>query len=88
MQVVFPEWREGRQLIAAVASEGIEQSDASVVSEEQMHVTPELVVKLSDQIVVLIVAGTPADEQGNPVSGHATPGNLGAYWFSQKEGRW
>ena len=37
---------------------------------------------------MLVVSGTISDEQGHLGGGHAVPGNLGAYWFELRDGRW
>ncbi|GAA5172687.1 hypothetical protein [Viridibacterium curvum] len=81
MRVVFADWSEKRP-----AEVEVEEGDISVL--ETMLVSPEAVVQLTPQAVVLVVSGSPTDESGTDMASHGTPGNLGAYWFQQREGRW
>lgn len=52
------------------------------------QVSPGPVIRLADDRLVLIVSGTPADEKGNSIAGHASQGILGAYWFEKRGDRW
>ena len=49
---------------------------------------PSLVLTQAEDKVVLIVAGTPSDDQGVPQAGHASTAALGAYWFEKRGERW
>ncbi|MFT3734377.1 MAG: hypothetical protein QM776_05055 [Rhodocyclaceae bacterium] len=81
MRVVFANWSEKQPV-------EIELEEDNEVVQQWMLVRPEAVVQLSPQAVVLVASGSPANENGDQTAGHATPGNLGAYWFQQREGRW
>ncbi|PLK50132.1 hypothetical protein [Uliginosibacterium sp. TH139] len=88
MQVAFPGWKKDALVVTQVTQP---DTDASGVKQELplwVQVTPAKVATLSADRVLLIVAGTPSDAQGASQAGHSTPGNLGAYWFERREGRW
>ena len=57
-------------------------------SSDTYQVSPGPVIRLADDRLVLIVSGTPADEKGNSIAGHASQGILGAYWFEKRGDRW
>jgi|GEM_PF-1797442 len=46
------------------------------------------VLHLSKNHLVLLVFGEPSDEEGASTAAHGSPGNLGAYWFARREGKW
>lgn len=52
------------------------------LSYTTLVVSPELVVPLSESLVVLLT------KAGPPSAGHSSPAMLGAYWFSLKDKRW
>ncbi len=79
MAVAFPGWTPEKTHVAFSEKDG---------DEGFLLVSPSLVVTLDGDHVVLMVEGRPADEQGNDMAGHASAGNLGAYWFTRKDGRW
>lgn len=80
MAIAFPGWLSDQNHVVT--------SPVKDELTEFLVVTPSLVVPLAENRVVLLVEGTPSDEQGNAMAGHASQGNLGAYWFARQSGKW
>ena len=103
MRVARPGWQaEGPKSVAEIAApepvasaQDAASSGATPTAEDDSaadaatyQLTPGPVIRLADDRLVLIVSGTPADEQGNTTAGHASQGILGAYWFEKRGDRW
>lgn len=86
MQLAFPGWsmrRPGVVRIKAASPDADDQDAAPWVK-----VTPALRIPLAEDRIVLVVAGMPSTDQGLDQAGHASPANLGAYWFRREAGGW
>lgn len=88
MQLAFPGWQKDAAVVTQIRWP---EANASGIPREEsgwVLVQPELVATLSTDRVALIVSGRPSDEKGWDHSSHASSGNLGAYWFERREGKW
>jgi len=83
MQEAFPDWRGDRPYVLAIAGPDPKEHDVKTVA-----MSPAQVVALDATHRVLAVTGTISDDAGNLGGSHAEPGNLGAYWFELRGGRW
>ena len=88
MRVVFPGWEPDTPTPAKVDWVVSDASGAAHDETGWVLVTPALVAETGGDRVVLIVSGRPSDEAGQDASSHASSGNLGAYWFERRAGRW
>ena len=83
MREAFPDWGGERPYVMSIAEPDPKGHDTVTVAT-----SPEQVVALDATHRVLVVSGTISDEAGHLGGGHAVPGNLGAYWFERRDGRW
>jgi len=91
MQAVFPGWQmEGPAASRTIVSPPGRTPDGkpAPAEEDTYKLSPALVIPLAANRAVLIVAGEPADPQGNSRAGHSSPALLAAYWFEQRAGGW
>lgn len=83
MQEAFPDWRGDHPYLVSLAGPDPKGHDVKMVA-----MSPAQVLALDATHRVLAVTGTISDDAGNPAGSHAEPGNLGAYWFELRGGRW
>ncbi|MEN3113141.1 hypothetical protein ACFONG_15405 [Uliginosibacterium paludis] len=86
MQLAFPGWSKSRPSVVRMkpVSREAEEQDAA----PWVKVTPALRIPLAEDRIVLLVAGRPSTDEGVDQAGHASPANLGAYWFRREAGGW
>lgn len=82
MREVFDGWGTDRAFSALAPTGGADGE------EQMMVVNPRLVVKIAADTRLLVVAGSPTDENGQAQRGHAEAGRLLLYTFMPREGRW
>lgn len=91
MQAAFPGWKaDGAAAVRSIVSPPGQAPDGkpTPAEEDTYKLSPALVIPLAANRVVLIVAGEPADTDGDSRAGHGTPALLGAYWFEKRGERW
>ena len=79
---LFPTWKAGGLVVLNVPSDSDPKQLVTIAA------TPVLVVKVDPTHRALVMVGTPSDEQGHESASHAQGGNLGAYGFELRGGRW
>jgi hypothetical protein len=84
MRVAFPKWDGKRAWVLDVP--GSDPKDGPGTAT--VAATPRVVLPLDDTHRVLVVTDVPSDEDGHDLGAHASQGNLGAYWFVRRDGRW
>ena len=82
MHEAFADWDGHRPHVMAVPAQDGKGGLTTIAT------TPALVVAVDATHRVLVVRGTPSDEDGNEFAAHVQAGNLGAYWFALRDGRW
>lgn len=86
MQLAFPGWSKRRPGVVRIKAASPEADDQDAAP--WVKVTPALRIPLAEDRIVLLVAGMPSTDQGLDQAGHASPANLGAYWFRREAGGW
>jgi hypothetical protein len=86
MRARFPDWRAGRPVVAALSPPEAQSREGS--GPDRMLASPAGVAIIDDDHRVLVVTGPFSDEAGNKYDGHAGGGNVGAYAFARRAGRW
>lgn len=82
MREAFRGWDGQRPYVMEVPADDTKGGPMTVAT------TPAQVVSVDETHRVLVVTGTPSDEDGQDAASHASSGNLGAYWFTRRHGRW
>lgn len=91
MQAAFPGWKaDGAAAVRSIVSPPGQAPDGKPTPAEEntYKLSPALVISLAPHRVVLIVAGEPANADGDSRADHGTPALLGAYWFEKRDERW
>jgi hypothetical protein len=83
MREAFPDWGGERPYVMSIAEPDPKGHDTFTVAT-----SPAQVVGIDATHRVLAVIGTISDDAGHLGGGHSVPGNLGAYWFELRDGRW
>ena len=84
MRAAFPKWDGRKPWVMAVPGGDPGDGPARIT----VAATPQLVLPIDDAHRVLVLAGTPADDDGAELGGHPAQGSLGAVWFARRDDHW
>ncbi len=88
MRAVFPHWKPDAPTTTRIEWQAEDHTGTTRQESGWVLVSPARVIPLAPGRVLLIVAGKPADAEGQSQIFADSQGNIGAYWFEQRGKRW